>query len=892
MSRSRIAPHLRLCGLALALGACGGDDAGTGNVEDTEIDTNVPPADTVLDIISFDTQPSDTAAPDTTSPPDTSVPPDTQPADTQTPDTGLPETSEGCNTFGCTCDGNSDCLDELCIEGPDGNICTRTCVADCPANFDCLSVTTFGDPVSACVPRHTRLCRPCREDAECDDPGDPYPAYCLADPTDNPAGATGKFCGSSCANRACPEGYACEDVALSGGGTAKQCVPVSGECACRPAWSDFGYSTDCLLGNQFGYCEGTRSCGENGLTACIGQQASPELCDGEDNDCNGAIDDIDATACYVQNEFGSCPGTYECVDDAPRCVGPVPQVEACNGEDDNCNDQVDENSCNDNLACTTDSCVAPFQCQNVLANGYCLVQGQCYQNGNYNPLNVCEVCDPAKSTIAFSQASNTCLIGGQCFPANAVNPANACQICIPSQGSTTWSTVANTCQIGGQCYAANQPNPNNSCEICQPGTSTVAWTQALNTCNIQGQCYAANVKNPANECEICDPSKSATGWSNAPITQSCDDGNACSATSFCNGAGTCTGDTSCNDNVPCTVDVCGRGGCVNTDVADGWCQIDGVCQTANVANPSNPCQLCAPGTSKTAWSPQPTNVSCSDNNLCTQGDACDGAGSCKPGPGCNDGLSCTTDTCNPQVGCSYPTSAGNCRINDICYADNITQPNNVCYKCNSTASASAWSLNNGASCNDGNSCTNGDTCGSGTCTGNWIRDAFENNDTEATPYNLGDYTDRQDWPQRTINTPTISGPGDVDWYLYFVDDVAFADIEPYVKVSVVDPAFDIELCIFFHCTDDNAVPSNLDCAGALGAAAGNVVYNGKTYKGCCRDATDNGGEESMRFQASATSDSEMECNSSDDDFKALVRIRDLNGNTNCNNAYTLQIGDD
>ncbi len=881
MSRSILALAFLLPPIVAGLASCG-DDSATGTVEDAtlELDTLV---DSVIEIISFDTQetetptpPEDTggALPDGTSPPeDTAVTPDGQ---------------DGCRTFGCPCNSNADCLDEFCIESADGQVCTRTCIADCPADFDCLSVTSFGaDPVSVCVPRHTRLCRPCRADAECDDPGDPFPAYCLASPDDDPPGATGRFCGSSCANRACPEGYACEDVALMGGGNARQCVPVAGECACRPAWSDLGYSTDCLVSNTFGSCDGTRSCTANGLSPCLGQQATPEICDGADNDCDELVDNLAETPCMVQNQFGQCPGQLGCEDDAPKCLGPEPLAESCNGLDDDCDGQTDESTCNDDLACTTDTCAAPNQCQNALVAGNCLVNGACYATGQFNPLNACEVCDPAKSTASFSQAANTCVINGQCYPANATNPENACQICLPGQSATAWSTASNTCQIGGACYAANQANPLNPCEICSPVSSTTAWTQALNTCNIQGQCYAAGVKNPQNECLICDPTKSATGWSNAPVTQACDDANACSATSFCDGTGACEGDTSCNDGIACTRDICdSRSGCRNDEVETGFCRINGVCYTDNTANPENPCQRCAPATSQTAWSPQPTTVSCSDDNLCTQGDACDGAGACKPGTGCNDGLSCTTDTCNPATGCTFPTSDGFCRINDGCYADNATRGGSgvdVCYECEPSESQSAWTFKTNKACNDNDACSNNDKCTNNACVGTPIVDSYDANglnNTRATADYLGKEL-RADFDNWHEFTASLYGPGDEDWYTYRANDDGASQVQPFpdVKLQGIPANMNYQLCVWWDC-DDPGSGEQVDCQAGSPATA----LDG--HKGCC---SSNPGSASEHVKIKAGCDNATVFD--DDVGTVIIRVYNATNNWTCSN-YTLLWGED
>ncbi len=874
--------------LAIALIACGGDDE-NGTVQDTSPDTDA------FEVLLPDTStPLDTGVPDAT--PDADTLPDSSGSDvdaspsdvsTDSVDDDVDTTTPGCSTFGCPCNANNECDSGVCIEGLDGQICTRSCLAECPDGFDCLLTGVGPDQQSVCVPRHTRLCRPCRDNAECQSPSDAFPAYCIPDPSPSPTGSSGSFCGSSCATRACPGGYNCEEVSVSGGGSARQCVPTNGECTCRPSWSDFGFSTDCGVTNTFGTCDGTRSCGQSGLSPCVGPQAAPEVCDDLDNDCDGQTDVLPQTPCYVTNQFGSCEGGLVCGPTSPVCEGKEPLPETCNGLDDNCNSQTDEATCNDSLICTTDTCVGPFQCANELLTGYCLINGACSIAGGFNPTNPCELCDPTRSIATWSQAPNTCSIGGACYPANAVNPQNACQICQPNQSTTTWSNASNTCQIGGNCYGANQANPANACEICSPTTSTTTWTQAQNTCNIQGACFAAGVARSGFPCQVCDPSRSATGWSSASSNVSCDDGNACSASSFCNGAGACVGDVSCNDGVVCTQDICNAAtGCSNSSIVANYCRIGGVCYTDNTANPSNPCQRCNPAASTSSWSPQPTTVGCNDNAYCTVNDRCNGSGSCVgEARNCSDALSCTSDSCN-EAGdsCANTLQNNQCIIGGACYANGTTQPNNVCYRCNSTTSTSNWSLNNGASCNDGDNCTSGDTCGSGTCSGSYIRDVYENNDAVSSPYNLGNYEDSQNFPQRSITSPTISGPGDVDWFQYFVDDVWDGDIEPRFRVSSISAAFSMEACFFFRCTNDDALPTELDCAAAGGVTGGNVTYGGKEYRGCCRSGT---GSINLKLTTS-----DFECPSGDDNFRALVRVRTTNSSWSCSAPYTLEIGDD
>jgi hypothetical protein len=94
-------------------------------------------------------------------------------------------------------------------------------------------------------------------------------------------------------------------------------------------------------------------------------QVSQETCDGEDNDCNGLVDDgIPPIACN-----SACgPGQMRCVDGhTSQCDAPQPQPEICDDDkDNNCDGTVDENcGCEDGAArsCGTDEgeCVSGTQ---------------------------------------------------------------------------------------------------------------------------------------------------------------------------------------------------------------------------------------------------------------------------------------------------------------------------------------------------------------------------------------------------------------------------------------------------------------------------------------------------------------------------------------------------
>ncbi|MFT7583270.1 MAG: hypothetical protein ACI9MR_004957, partial [Myxococcota bacterium] len=278
----------------LFLGAC--HDTSDDGAAGTDIEGDTAAVDTSNGV---DT----TTAVDTVAATDTGTPPDDT---TPTDDTAVAaDTDDGvCDGFGCPCSDNSDCIEELCVEGPDGFICSAPCTTDCPdSSFGCLLITTGADPFNACVPLHPNLCKPCDADADCSNTLQPgLTGLCI--PSADPG--TGAFCGSSCENSPCPDGYTCGDIELPGGGLAKQCQPDSGMCECRPAWVNQNLSTHCLIENDQGTCQGRRTCGVDGLTGCNGDAAVAEVCNGADDNCNGFDDDIEPAACDLINSFGTC----------------------------------------------------------------------------------------------------------------------------------------------------------------------------------------------------------------------------------------------------------------------------------------------------------------------------------------------------------------------------------------------------------------------------------------------------------------------------------------------------------------------------------------------------------------------------------------------------------
>ncbi len=88
------------------------------------------------------------------------------------------------------------------------------------------------------------------------------------------------------------------------------------------------------------------------------QACDPEICDGEDNDCDGVVDeDLGVTEC----ETICGAGNAVCVDGEEICFGPSPQEEICDYLDNDCDGEVDEfqkNACDQCGPVPAESCNA------------------------------------------------------------------------------------------------------------------------------------------------------------------------------------------------------------------------------------------------------------------------------------------------------------------------------------------------------------------------------------------------------------------------------------------------------------------------------------------------------------------------------------------------------
>ncbi len=260
---------------------------------------------------------------------------DTRDAETQIEP---PPTCEEAPGLGCPCEDNDDCLSGWCVWSAEGEVCTESCIEDCPDGWDCTQIPSMlPDVFFLCMPSAASLCAPCDADEDCAGfGGADLGAACIS------SGIDGAFCGAPCDGDGCPEGYTCEATVSVSGIEGQQCVRADGECPCSYQAVAGGTTTTCFASNLAGSCPGERTCTDAGLTACDAPVPVAEACDGLDNDCNGGVDEgLGETSCGL----GACAHTVaNCVNGESQICDPNEGAapEACDGVDNDCDGVTDE----------------------------------------------------------------------------------------------------------------------------------------------------------------------------------------------------------------------------------------------------------------------------------------------------------------------------------------------------------------------------------------------------------------------------------------------------------------------------------------------------------------------------------------------------------------------
>ncbi|MBP7682421.1 MAG: cadherin-like beta sandwich domain-containing protein [Deltaproteobacteria bacterium] len=350
--------------------------------------------------------------------------------------------TEVCNGFDDDCDGSTDealtvpsCRTDADADGFGVGAPASRCLDSsrpgfgfCPAGYTNSAVLDCNDANAAVRPTALETCN--LVDDDCDgvpDDGVQLPFYADADGDTWGAGMPVQACTA-------PAGHVarngdCNDTLGAVHPGATEVCDGAVDHDCDTLLDDGCTCTDGAMqpcGTDEGLCTvGSQTCTGGTWGACSGTPPAAEICDGLDQDCDGAPDDGVASAFYPDSDddgFGagvavlacSAPSghvgnTLDC-DDARETVHPG-AAEICNGLDDNCEGTFDE-SCTCEMgttqACGTNVGACTFGTQSCTGTGWTPCSGVAPATEVCNGLD--DDCDgePDEFPIDLTSLTATC----------------------------------------------------------------------------------------------------------------------------------------------------------------------------------------------------------------------------------------------------------------------------------------------------------------------------------------------------------------------------------------------------------------------------------------------------------------------------------------------------
>ena len=591
-----------------------------------------------------------------------------------------PCTSEDQCLDGACQGGESICeckTDEECEQYDDGNPCNGivtcqagACETDPATVVDCSGVDVAACEVSYCD-ENEGICKVknaddgtacdsddlCLADSACDN-GDCAGTPIKCDDTNK---CTNDSCdpADGCVYDSVDNGTECSDGSLC----TENDVCTDGECvgdvveACDSCTTD----EDCQAYEDGNACNGTLKCTDS---ECVVDEETVVVCDGAGDQCKEVKcipatgkceggDALDGTACNDENE---------CTD-ADYCSGGT-----CKGL------PVD---CDDNKACTADSCDPDAGCE------YAPLDNDC---GDGDPCTINDTCDNGEC-VGDPNPECQCETNEDCVENEDGDICNGTLVCEDKKCVLDLDTVID-CGIEGMdsCVAIT----------CEPETGECVSVKLVdgdpcddeNACTDDDQCFDGICKGEPMFCDdgnICtdDSCNVNLGCVYSYNATDCDDGSTCTLDDYCQ-EGICTGDANpdcqCQDDADCD-DQDDQNACNGTLVCKAFkCQVDPETVVECDKSDDGDCMYtyCMPDTGACVTTDFENGKPCSDDDVCTLIDTCvDGECVGALAPVCDDGNPCTDDACDAALGCI--------------------------------------AVDNSSSCDDGDPCTGGDACADGVC---------------------------------------------------------------------------------------------------------------------------------------------------------------------------------
>lgn len=273
--------------------------------------------------------------------------------------------------------------------------------------------------------------------------------------------------------------------------TEGQLNPASVCQGCVTSQDDTGWSPT----REGQICDDSAACTHTDVCVAGACSGTPYVCEDHvsctDNICDGvggceypvsASRCLIDGRCYLEGELEPANKCRKCRSNLSKTLWTADNTNSCNDgqsctKNDHCQDGTCLGtlySCDDSLECTLDTCLGDGTCTNTLSNGYCLIDGACYADGEQNPLNDCEIChtdtsvigwvayDSVVSPTKYCDDGNDLTVGeycawGQCIGAGRIPDLNI-DFCSGSATSSRHGDDRISCPIPGQIYYGQDGN--------------------------------------------------------------------------------------------------------------------------------------------------------------------------------------------------------------------------------------------------------------------------------------------------------------------------------------------------------------------------------------------------------------------------------------------------
>ncbi|MCB9639738.1 MAG: VWA domain-containing protein [Myxococcales bacterium] len=332
------------------------------------------------------------------------------------------------------------------------------------------------------------------------------------------------------------DGTGVECSVSAGTGDVEVCDARDNDC---DGQSDENLVRDC----QHACGEGTQTCKEGSWTVCVqkqGKEPTPEVCNGDDDDCDGKVDEGLVRKC--QTACGE--GEQTCLrGDWNTCTAPQPRPEICNELDDDCDGKVDEGtaSCDNGAKCVSSGCRP--KCRNSECP-----QGQSCEDGYCVGKTCTNVACPDGYVCKDGRCEDLC-VGVTC-PGDQLCRRGRC---VPPDCYAYGCEPGKQC-VNGKCVA--DPCAGKTCasqEYCREG-------QCISVCNCADDEVCKDDKCEKNTCDDQTCSGADETCREGVCQKRCPEG-ACHGGQYCKD-GVCVHDPCANITCPAGT-VCRSGHCTN-----------------------------------------------------------------------------------------------------------------------------------------------------------------------------------------------------------------------------------------------------------------------------------------------------------------------------------------